>query len=596
MLVVFNIYRMECGGCICWTLTLNKIFTSYFISMWFIEIMREYPSIPIFLTIGLGFWIGKWRYKSFSLGTVTSVLLVGVLVGQMNIPISGPAKQIFFLLFLFAIGYNCGPQFAAALKGNGLKQVLFCVVICVLCFACTLVGAKLLGYNAGEASGLFAGAQTISAVIGVGTDAVNTLHISPEEKKSMIDIIPVCYAVTYVFGTIGSAWILGNLGPRMLGGIDKVKEMTRQAALKLNVSKTTDDPAYREANRPISFRAYKATADHFATPQTVAQIEQHFADLGRRLFVERVRQNGSIVDPTPDTVVKLNDEIVLSGRHEYIIGDESWVGPEVNDPQLLNFTAEVVPVMISKKTGNITVDELRAKKFMYGVTIKSISRQSIDIPVLAQTELLPGDTVTLVGLPQEVNLAAPNVGYVERPSNKTDMVFTGLAIALGAFIGALTINFGDVPVSLSTSGGALISGLFFGWFRTKHPTYGQIPKSALWIMNNLGLNMFIAIIGIQCGPTFISGIKTVGIMLFVMGIIATSLPLIIGVWIGDKVFHFPPYLNLGCNAGSRTTTASLGAIQDSLDSSLPAMGYTVTYAIGNTLLILMGVAMVLCFV
>ena len=112
-------------------------------------------------------------------------------------------------------------------------------------------------------------------------------------------------------------------------------------------------------------------------------------------------------------------------------------------------------------------------------------------------------------------------------------------------------------------------------------------------MNNLGLNMFIAVIGISSGPSFVTGLKEVGFILFFMGVICTSVPLLLGVIIGKKFFKFPAPINLGCCAGSRTTTASLGAIQDSIGSTLPAMGYTVTYAIGNTLLILCGVALVL---
>ena len=234
---------------------------------------------------------------------------------------------------------------------------------------------------------------------------------------------------------------------------------------------------------------------------------------------------------------------------------------------------------------------------MYGVMIRSIKRQGgVTIPVLAQTKLMQGDMLTIEGLQQEVKTAAPAIGCEEHPTTVTDMVFVSLAIVIGAIIGALTLKIGKVPVSLSTSGGALIAGLFFGWLRTKRPSVGIIPESSLWLMNNLGLNMFIAVIGIQCGPTFISGIKEVGFMLFVMGIIATSLPLLIAMFLGAKVFKFHPAINLGCCAGARTTTASLGAINSSLDSSIPAMGYTVTYAIGNTLLILMGVAMVLMFV
>jgi putative transport protein len=230
---------------------------------------------------------------------------------------------------------------------------------------------------------------------------------------------------------------------------------------------------------------------------------------------------------------------------------------------------------------------------MYGIIIKSIKRVGVDIPVLAQTKLQAGDTIRIVGLVNEVNAAAPQLGYVDRPTNKTDLVFVGLGIMIGGLIGALTLHLGGIPISLSTSGGALIAGLFLGWLRSKHPTFGGIPEPAVWILNNLGLNMFIAVIGIVAGPTFISGIKEVGFTLFIAGVLATSIPLLIGIWMGAKIFKFHPAINLGCCAGGRTTTAALGAIQDSLDSSLPAMGYTVTYAIGNTLLILWGVAIVL---
>lgn len=562
---------------------------------WILETMRDNPSIPLFLTIGLGFWIGQLKYKTFSLGTVTSVLLVGVLVGQMDIEIPGPIKNVFFLLFLFAIGYSVGPQFFRALRGSGLKQVFFAVIVCALCLIVTIITAKIMGYNVGETIGLFSGAQTISAVIGVGTDTMTSIGMSATEKARMTDMIPVCYAVTYVFGTIGSAYILANLGPALLGGIKKVKADTVELEKEMNESSLKDDPAYFNANRPVAFRAYKATADFFDTDHTVAEIEQHLASQGRRLFVERVRKDGKVADPVASMAISKGDEIVLSGRREFIIEDESWIGPEVNDPELLNFPAEQISVMLTKKKigRSITVDELRGKKFMYGVTIKSIERASTQIPVMAKTELQPGDTLTIVGLPQDVNTAAPAMGYADRPSTKTNLILVGFGIAIGCIIGVLTLKIGNVPVSLSTSGGALISGLVCGWLRSRYPSMGGLPSSATWLLNNLGLNMFIAVIGITSGSSFVSGIAQVGLSMFLMGIICTTLPLVLGVIIGAKLFKFRPAINLGCCAGSRTTTASLGAIQDALGSSIPAMGYTVTYAIGNTLLILWGVVIVL---
>lgn len=564
---------------------------------WFVHILRAYPSIPIFFTIGLGFWLGKFSFKGFSLGSVTAVLLVGVVVGQLNIPIGPPLKSLFFLIFLFAIGYRSGPQFISAVRGSGIRQVIFAVIVCLLCFTTALICAKIMGYNAGIAAGLYAGSQTLSPVIGVAVDTIGSLNVPQETKQAWTDIIPVCYAVTYVYGAIGAVWILGNLGPRMLGGLEKVRQQTRELERELSHSSLSSDPAYINGNRPISFRAYKVEAADFATPMTVAKIQEHFTSLEKRLFVERVRKaDGAIVNVSPTLEICQGDEIVLSGRREYIVEDESWIGPEVDDPVLLNFSVEKTRVMISGKAARLTVDELRAQPWMYGVMIEAISRDDgMEIPVLAKARLESGDMMTIQGLPQDVARAVPNLGVEERPTNQTDMVFLCLAIALGAFVGALTLRIGSVPVSLSTSGGALIGGIFFGWLRTRHPNMGAIPEASLWLMNNLGLNLFIAVIGIQAGPTFVAGIRDVGPMLFIMGLIATTVPLLLAVIIGDKVFKFHPAINLGCCAGGRKTTPGIGAVTSALGSSVPALGYTITYAVSNTCSIFLGVAMVLLF-
>ena len=300
------------------------------------------------------------------------------------------------------------------------------------------------------------------------------------------------------------------------------------------------------------------------------------------------------MNPGLDIKISTGDEIVLSGRREFIIGDESWIGPEVEDSALADFMAEDLDVTVASKTlAGMTVDDLRRRKFMYGVAIKSIYRGGVPIPVLAQVKIRRGDVMSVVGLEREVNAAAKEIGYADRRTTKTDLVFVGLGIFFGGLLGSLSVHIGKIPLSLSISGGALIAGLVLGWLRSKHPTFGRLPRSSVWLMDNLGLNMFIAVVGISSGPSFISGLKEVGVILFLMGVIATSIPLILGTIIGSRIFRFPSAITLGCCAGSRTTTASLGAVQDAIGSSIPAMGYTVTYAIGNTLLILWGVVIVL---
>lgn len=560
---------------------------------WIIDQLRAHPELAIFLTLFAGFWLGRLKIGKFSLGTVTSVLLVGVLVGQLNITVDGPMKAVFFLLFLFAVGYKVGPQFFRGLKKDGLPQVAFAVLMCIVSLVAPLVLAKIMGYHVGEAAGLLAGSQTISAVIGVAQDTINQLDVSQAQKATYINAIPVAYAVTYIFGTAGSAWILASLGPKMLGGLAKVKADCKTLEAMMGASEM-DEPGFTAALRPVVFRAYKITNDWFKEGKQVVELENYLFNNEKRLFVERVRQQGVVKEVSPGLLLQLGDEVVLSGRREFIIGEEDWIGPEVIDAQLLDFPAETLPVMVTHRTfAGETIDAIRAQKFMHGVSIRSIKRAGISVPVLTKTVVDAGDILEITGLKHEVESAAKQIGYVDRPTNQTDMIFVGLGILVGGLIGALAIHLGGVPISLSTSGGALIAGLFFGWLRSKHPTFGGIPEPSLWVLNNVGLNMFIAVVGIAAGPSFVTGFKEVGFSLFIVGALATAIPLISGLLMARYLFKFHPALSLGCTAGARTTTAALGAIQDAVESDTPALGYTVTYAIGNTLLIIWGVAIVL---
>ncbi len=554
-----------------------------------VDIFRENTVIPIFLTIGIGFWLGGLKFKSFSLGPVTATLIVGVVIGQMDIPVSNTLKSVSFMLFLFAIGYSVGPQFFRSLKGDGLKQIGFACVEVILCIATVVIVSIVMGYDKGQAVGLFSGSQAFSAVIGVGSSTIKSLGLPAEQTDKLLSIIPACYAVCYVFGTIGSAWIIANLGPKMLGGLAKVKAQTAELEAEMDSGDIVADPGTFVANRPISFRAYRAESDYFNHPRTVAEIESHIEKLGLRHFIERLRLRGEIEDPQPDLKVRKGDIIVISGRRESIIDNAGWIGSEVTDHDLLNFTAENLPVTVSKAgAAGMTISELRTQEYMKGVMVRKIMRDEMSIPMRAKTRLEKGDVLTLVGLPQDVAVAVAEIGFSDRPTESTDVAFIGLGIAIGCFIGALTFYYDGIPISLSTSGGAILAGLLMGWLRNKRPTFGQIPRPVIWFMNNVGLNLFIAVVGLGAGPTFLSGLKAVGLEFFIAGIVCTSIPLILGTLIAVKVFKFHPAIALGCVAGSRNAVAALGAIQDNIDSTLPAMSYTVTYAVGSILLIFAG--------
>lgn len=558
------------------------------------DLLRDNPVIPLFLTLGIGFWIGNIRLGSFSLGPVTATLLVGVLIGQLDIPIAEPLKTVCFMLFLFAIGYRVGPQFFRALKGDGLKQIAFAFVECAICIAVCVVVAKLMGYNVGTAIGLYAGSQTISASIGVGSDIINSMKIDPEMKKHLIGMIPSAYAVTYIFGTIGAAWICGTLGPKLLGGVDKVKAEIAIMEADMEDGEFTAHPGLIVANRPVSFRTYRAESNFFRRPRTVEEIQNALAAMGHRLFVERLRVKGEIVDVEPEIKVSRGDIVVIGGRRESVVHEAGVIGPEVADHELLNFEAESLPVTVSKNgAAGMSLGELRRSAFMSGVLVKSIVRDEVPLPLHSRTKLEAGDVLTLVGLQKDVTQAVGEIGYPDRKTETTDVTYLSLGVALGCFVGALCLHLGNVPLSLTMSGGALIAGLFFGWLRNRRPTLGRIPASVVWAMDNIGLNLFIAIVGLAAGPTFISGLKEAGLSLFLLGIATTTIPLVLSILIGKYLFKFPGAVNLGCVAGGRNAVAALGAIQDSLDSTIPAMGYTVTYAVSNCLLIFGGIIVAL---
>ncbi|MDE6309958.1 MAG: aspartate-alanine antiporter, partial [Muribaculaceae bacterium] len=528
-------------------------------------------------------------YKSLTLGPVTATLIVGVLIGQMDIPMSETLKSVAFMMFLFAVGYSVGPQFFRALKGDGLKQIAFALVeFCVI--VAVVVGLSyVMGYDMGMAVGLFAGSQTVSAVIGVGGDTIRALGLPDAQTKAMLDIIPSCYAVCYIFGTIGSAWVIANFGPIILGGRKKALEETARLEAELDTGDFIPDPGQIVANRPVSFRAYRAESDFFNKPRTVKEIESRHKEMKLRHFVERLRVNGEITEVDPDVRVHKGDILVISGRRESIVNAADWLGPEVTDNELLTFGTENLPVVVSKSGADgKTLDELRHAPYMHGVSIHKVVRNDMNIPLKRSLRLEQGDIVTLVGLPEDVDNAVEEIGYSDRPSNQSDVVFISLGIAIGCIIGALTLVCNGIPLSLSMSGGTILAGLIMGWLRSRRPSVGYIPRPVVWFMDNVGLNLFIAVIGIAAGPSFISGLQKVGVEFFLTGIVATTLPLIICLLIGNKLFRFPVATTLGCVAGSRNAVAALGAIQDSLDSTLPVMSYTVCYAVNSILLIFAG--------
>ncbi len=553
---------------------------------YFTEALRKNPELAIFLTLAVGFVLGRIRIGSFRLGNVVGTLLAGVVIGQLNIQVDPVVKLVFFDLFLFATGYKVGPQFIRGLGKSALPQVAMTVVLCVTSLVVTVAAAKVFHYDCGTAAGLMAGAFTESTVIGTAGETINHLDLPAEEKTRLLNNIPVAYAVSYLVGTGFVVWFLSSLAPRLLKVDLKAESRKLEKELEGDwESKTTKQSAYREWD----LRTYRID-DAVWAGKSVADLEKYFAPA--RAFVERIRRGAEMIDVSPGMVLASGDAIALAAPRSVLAGGVP-IGVEIEDRALLDFPMVALDVVLTNRSlAERSLSEL-AELHGRGVALLQLVRGGEEIPFVPSTVVNRGDILRLSGATRDVERVGAALGYVERPSHETDVVFVGLGIVVGGFVGLLSVTLGGLPLSLTASGGALIMGLVFGWLRSVRPTFGRIPEPALWVFDTIGLAVFIGVVGLSAGPSFVAGLKQTGPSLLFVGLVVAVTPHMAALFFGHKVLKMNPVILLGASAGAGTVTAALRSIQDEAQSKLPVLGYTVPYAIGNILLTAWGPVIVL---
>jgi putative transport protein len=277
--------------------------------------------------------------------------------------------------------------------------------------------------------------------------------------------------------------------------------------------------------------------------------------------------------------------VAILARQETHVKGGRKVGPEVDDKALLDIPIETVDVVVTQRSlAGKTLKDLGKLESMRGAFLRRFTRAGQEMPITAGSVVDRGDVLQLIGSKPDVERVAKELGYPDRPTTSTDMVFVGTGIVLGGFVGLLSVTIGNIPLTLTASGGALIMGLVFGWLRSVYPFFGRIPEAAIWIFDTVGLCTFIGVVGLSAGPSFVAGLQKTGMSLVLVGLVAALLPHTIGILFGRFVLRMEPLIVLGACAGAGTITAALRAIQDEARSSIPALGYTVPYAIGNILL------------
>ncbi|MDH6229772.1 putative transport protein [Mesorhizobium soli] len=554
---------------------------------WLHQIFQQSPEIALFLSLAGGYAIGKIHFGKFQLGGVAGSLLVAVIISQVGVSIDNGVKSLLFALFIYAVGFESGPQFFRSLGRHSLREIAMAVVLALSGLITVVVLARMFGLDKGLAAGIAAGGLTQSAIIGTASSAISKLGLAADEVQRLQSNVAVGYAVTYIFGSFGAIIICVNVLPKFMGRSIRDDAIKAQAQLLAGVR--VYGPGEQAAAPELVGRIYRVAQ---GAGRTIAEIEQS-ASVDSPITVERVKRGGEIIGVQPDLRLQTNDVILLAGRRAGVVDAAGIIGTELQSSDGMDVVVALRDVTItSPKFVGKTVAEIRQTadaELRHGVYVVGLKRADKPLPLDPGTTIEAGDVVTLYGTDHDLQRASKAIGPVIVPSDKTDFVFHGLGLVVGLLMGLVVLRIGSIPLTLGSGGGALLSGLLFGWYRSRNMAIGNMPIGASTLLRDLGLAGFVAVVGLQSGRQAVETIISSGLTIFLIGVVVTILPMIVTMLFGRYVLKYDnTAIFAGALAGSRSANPAFGEVLDKAGNSIPTTPFAITYALANVFLTLLG--------
>lgn len=553
---------------------------------WIKEQIGHSPEILLFLSLAVGFWIGQFQIGKFQLGGVAGSLVVAVLLSLVGVPVDNGVKSILFALFIYAVGFESGPQFFKSLGPQSLREIFLALFMAVVGLTTVIIMAKLFSLDKGMAAGLAAGGMTQSAIIGTAGDAISRLGLAADEAQRLQANVAIGYAVTYIFGSLGAIIVCVNILPRFMGkGIADDAIKAEAERLKGAV---VFGPGQEPAMPEIVGRIYKVGA---AAGKTVAAIE---ASAGANtVTVERLKRKDHPIDVTPDTVLREGDIVLIVGRRPGVVALSDTIGAELQSAPGMDLVMTTEDVVLRNAAyANRTLGEIKASTsplLKHGIFVIGIKREGDGVALADATAIQVGDVITVYGTDQDIKRVVTEAGVPLPISIKTDWIFHGAGLVVGLLIGLIVIRISGIPLTLGAGGGALLSGLLFGWLRSRHQTMGNMPLPASQLLKDLGLAGFVAAVGLQSGLQAIETIAQSGLSLFLIGVVVTLVPLLLTMLFGRYVLRYDNVaVFAGALSGSRSANPAFGEVLGKAGNSIPTVPFAITYALANVFLTLLG--------
>ena len=551
------------------------------------KLFSDEPLLALFVTIALGYLVGKIKLGNFVLGGIAGTLLVGVVIGQLGINIDSGIKAIFFALFIYAVGFQGGPQFFHALNRRSLNQLASSFVMCFTGLLCVLLAAWMFGLDRGMAAGLAAGGLTQSAILGTAGDAIAKLGLAPALVKTMQTNVAVGYAVCYIFGSLGPIIMVTWFLPMVM------KWDIRQEAVKLANEMSGGhpelDPGQFNAVRSIDTRIYEIASSSKAAGKTALAIDKELSDAN----VEAIFRDDKALDITDATIVRSGDRVAITGTIDVMENASDFFGREVPAPNGLLLVQENREIILTNRAlSNREVGEIHDHvnvETRHGVFLTAVMRMGRELPLLRKLQLKGGDELHFTGSPSDLDRVQSKIGYKISAAAVTDFIFFGIGMLIGMLIGMIQFKLWGIPISIGSGGGCLLSGLFFGWLRSVHPKFSALPMGASNFLRDFGLAVFVGIVGIAAGPQALVAIRQYGLTLLFLGVGVTLVPQIITFFFSYFILRIRnPIEALACVAGGRSANPAFAALLLKAGNATPVVSFTVTYAVANVFLTLWG--------
>ena len=536
-----------------------------------VHFMVSNQVFTLFICLAIGFLIGSYKIAGkFNIGATVGTLIVTLIVGQIgSFPRDEMLGTIFFGAFMFSVGYRIGPQLLVSLKLFGIRILIASIFWMVVAF---LVGWSLFSafkIGPGIAAGVISGALTQSATVASSLQTIGSLPVSQSVRATYEAQLPVAYALTYVFGTLGVIIFLRDLAPKILG--ISIAEQGPKMAEHYHFHAKNPNTTWR--------RTYRIANDSPLVGKTLEEFNR--------------RSNYRIIGLAAFHDGKMTDHL----EYQLQAGDLlTVIGYAVHFDRLMR-----VPGLTEVLT---PTNAPRERAFVLGKNFKpgelALLRQhgvfvNIQDPISGNQQLInqlrPGDVISLTGNTSRTKAILKKMGRWKVADTAMNYSLFSLGIGCASLLGIIGLKLNSIPLQLGNGTAALIMGLILSSWIERHRDRKSIPVTVTSFLQSFGLTLFVGTVGLQSAQAFTSAIKSLGIGVLFIGAMISIMPHLLTLFFGRSVLKMEPLALIGAMTGSGTIAAAMNEISQKAGpegGAYYAAAFTPAFVVGNIGITLLG--------